>query len=248
MRTFKTLLGLFLAFFLATLPLSAEPAPGKVLLVVTSASQLASGHPTGLWLEEFAVPYGLFRAAGLEVTVASPEGGPAPLDARSLEAMKPAWEEARTRLQSTVRLDTLDADDFQGVFLAGGHGTVVDFATSQDLADLLRDFFQASKPVAAVCHGPAGLLNVRNLQGEPLIRGYRVTGFSNSEEKAVGLDQQVPFLLQDRLRELGALYECGPDFGPYVVRHRLLVTGQNPASSEATARTFLRLLEEAKGR
>lgn len=242
----KSLAALFLGLLSTSLPLGAEPSPPKVLLVVTSADALSTGHPTGLWLEEFAVPYVLFKQAGLDVTVASPRGGAAPIDERSADAMKPEWAEARAQLSATVPLDGLEPEEFQGIFLAGGHGTVVDFVDNRPLQLLLEGFFRDQKPVGAVCHGPSGLLEARTLQGEPMVRGYQLTAFTNSEEKAVKLDQEVPFLLETRLRDLGAKFLSGPDFQPHAMRDRNLVTGQNPASSDSAARTFLRVLEEGK--
>ena len=233
-----------LMLLLAALPVHGqENAPKKVLMVVTSADRMTDGHPTGLWLEEFAVPYDLFRKAGLEVVVASPKGGPAPIDPRSQGATRPEWEEAARRLQDTLPLDDVGSASFAAVFLPGGHGTMFDFPGEARLAGILSSFAAEGKPVAAVCHGPAGLVGVRTADGQPLVRGRRVTGFTNSEERAVKLDQAMPFLLETKLEEEGGRFSGGPDFAPHVVVDGLLVTGQNPASSAPAAEALLKLLQ-----
>lgn len=237
-----------LMILLWMLALMALAAPPKVLMVVTSAAELG-GQPTGLWLEEFAVPYRAFRKAGYSVVVASPQGGAAPLDPRSLEAFKDwkeeSWDEARQALSNSHPLAGLRAEDYLGMFLSGGHGTVVDFPKNHDLHELIRSSLASRRPVASVCHGPVALTAVHNLRGEPIVAGYRVTGFSDSEEKKATLGAHVPFLLETRLRELGGRYEKGPDFESFVVRDRMLVTGQNPASSQATAEALIQAMKEA---
>jgi putative intracellular protease/amidase len=220
----------------------------KVVMVVTSASNLPNGEPTGLWLEEFAVPYETFKSAGALITVASPRGGRAPIDPRSKPTGDDAarWQDAAERLANTVPLADVDAKDFDAVFLPGGHGTMFDFPGNADLMRLLRDFDAAQKPIAAVCHAPAALVTAVDSTNAPLIRGKTITGFTDSEERAVKLEDQVPFLLETRLRELGADFKVGPDFAPHVERTGLLITGQNPASSAPAARLLIEALSERK--
>lgn len=232
-----------LMLLLAALPAFGQDAsPKKVLMVVTSAARMTNGHPTGLWLEEFAVPHNLFRKAGLDVVVASPRGGAAPIDARSQGETHPEWEEASRCLQSTLSLDDVGSAPFAAIFLPGGHGTMFDFPGDARLAKLVSAFAAEGKPVAAVCHGPAGLVAVRTADGQALVKGRRVTGFTNAEEKAVDLVDAMPFLLESRLIQEGGLFVGGPDFAPHVVVDGLLVTGQNPASSAPAAEATLRLL------
>lgn len=220
------------------------PTP-RLLIVTTSAATMGpSAEPTGLWLEELTTPYYLFRDAGLDVTLASVAGGPVPVDPRSLA---PAGENdasveryltdsaAQAAVATTPRFDTLSLTDYDGLFLPGGHGTMFDYPLSDSLARLVADFDAAGKIVAAVCHGPAGLVAARRADGTPVVAGRRVAGFTDSEERAVGLDRAVPFLLESRLRDLGAHYECGPDFAPFAVQDGRLITGQNPASAGPVA-------------
>jgi putative intracellular protease/amidase len=216
----------------------------RILIVVTSAAKMPNGEPTGLWLEEFAVPYEIFKAAGAAVTVASPRGGRAPIDPRSEPTGDEAarWREASEKLANTTPLTEIEAKDFDAIFLPGGHGTMFDFPGNAALIGLLRDFDAARKPTAAVCHAPAALVTAVDSAGSPLIRGKTVTGFTDSEERAVKLVDQVPFLLEARLRELGADFRAGPDFQPHTEGTGLLITGQNPASSEPASRLLLDVL------
>jgi putative intracellular protease/amidase len=217
-----------------------------VLIVVTSASKLPNGESTGLWLEEFAVPYEIFKSAGALITVASPRGGPAPVDPRSKPTGDEAarWQDASDKLGNTVPLEHVDAKDFDAVFLPGGHGTMFDFPGDANLMRLLRDFDAARKPIAAVCHAPAAFVTAVDSANAPLVRGKTVTGFTDSEERAVKLEDQVPFLLETRLRKLGADFKAGPDFEPHVERAGLLITGQNPASSAPAACLLIEALSE----
>jgi|SRR5690554_4875299 len=216
-----------------------------ILMVVTSADRLLNGEPTGLWLEEFAVPYQVFIEAGCRVRVASPEGGATPLDPNSLKEQRPDWDRAVQALRDTEALDTrLDARDFDAIFLPGGHGTVFDLPGHPVLGRLLRDFDALGKVWSAVCHGPSAFVGAQRKDGQPLVEGRQLTAFSDAEEMAMGLEQAVPFLLESTLRELGALVGVGESFAPYVVRDRNLVTGQNPASSELAARRVLEALEQ----
>jgi len=225
----------------------------KILIVLTSHDQLGNtGKPTGFWLEEFAAPFYVFKDAGADLVLASPKGGQPPLDPKSDEpdAQTAATRrfngdaEAKSELANTRRLEDVSAADFDAVFYPGGHGPLWDLSTSATSIALIESFLKAGKPVAAVCHAPAALVGVRGENGEHLVKGKRVTGFSNAEEEAVQLTEVVPFLLEDKLKALGAQYSKGPDWGSYVLVDGLLVTGQNPASSEEAARTLLKLLEK----
>ena len=226
----------------------------KILIVLTSHDRLGdTGKPTGFWLEEFAAPYYVFKDAGAEVVLASPTGGQPPLDPKSDEADAQteatrrfkADRQAQAQLASTLRLDLLAAADFDAVFYPGGHGPLWDLVDNPASIALLEAFVKADKPLAAVCHAPAVLTEVRGRDGEYLLKGKRVTGFTNGEEAAVELTEVVPFLLEERLPARGGDYRKGPDWASYVEVDGLLVTGQNPASSEAAAHELLRLLRDA---
>jgi putative intracellular protease/amidase len=223
----------------------------KVLMVLTSHDQLGNtGKKTGFWLEEFAAPYYTFLDANAEIVIASPAGGQPPLDPKSdlpefqteLTHRFKADPAAQERLANTVKLDTVKAEDFDTVFYPGGHGPMWDLAESAVSIALIENFERAGKPVGFVCHAPAALRHVKAANGEPLIKGRRVTGFTNSEENAVELSDVVPFLIEDEFKTLGGLYEKGPDWAPYIVSDRTLVTGQNPASSEGVAQALIALL------
>lgn len=223
----------------------------KVLFVLTSHDKLGNtGHKTGFWLEEFAAPYFALKDAGAVITLASPAGGQPPLDPKSDEpdAQTPATErfrqdtEAQAALASTVPLKQVNAVDFDAVFYPGGHGPLWDLATDPHSIALLEAFDRANKPLALVCHAPGVLIHVRAADGQPLVAGRNVTGFTNSEEAAVGLSAVVPFLIEDEFIRLGAHYEKGPDWQVHVVTDGHLITGQNPASSEAVAHALLSML------
>ncbi|MDN3516279.1 type 1 glutamine amidotransferase domain-containing protein [Aquisalimonas lutea] len=219
----------------------------RILMVVTSAARMPSGKDTGLWLEEFAVPYATFREAGAEVTVASPQGGATPIDPRSNpdEAQARQWQEASERLAHTLPLEDVRAEDFDAVFLPGGHGTMFDLPDNPALKALLEAFARADKVIAAVCHGPAGLVGVNGPDGRPLVADRQIAVFTDEEERAVELDQDVPFLLESRLRELGARVDPRPPFQEHAVRDGRLVTGQNPPSSARTAALTLEALRSS---
>jgi putative intracellular protease/amidase len=219
----------------------------RILMVVTSHDRIDDEHPTGLWLEEFALPYEEFRSRGYLVTVVSPRGGATPVDPRSRPRPEQGdrWREARGALVETRTLDCFRAADFDAVFLPGGHGTMFDFPDDPDLQDLLVAAFARERVVAAVCHGPAALVNLRDRQGRPLVRGRRLTGFTDAEEREVGLADQVPFLLETALRERGAEFVAAPNWSDHVERDGLLVTGQNPQSSASAARAVADALESA---
>ena len=228
----------------------------KILMVLTSHDKLGdTGHKTGFWLEEFAAPYYVLRDAGAEITLASPKGGQPPLDPKSAEpdaqteATKrfDADSAAQAQLAQTLKLSEVSAKDFDAVFYPGGHGPMWDLNQDVDSLALLEAFAKADKPIGAVCHAPAALVNAKGKDGEALVGAKRVTGFSNSEEDGVGLSDVVPFLLEDALKEKGGVYSKGEDWGEYVLVDGLLVTGQNPASSEKAARELLTLLKVLPG-
>lgn len=224
----------------------------KILMVLTSHDTLGdTGKKTGFWLEEFAAPFYTFRDAGAEVVLASPKGGLPPLDPKSddpdaqTDATRrfKADEAARALLSATRKLSEVRADDFDAVFYPGGHGPLWDLADDPQSIALIEGFTAADKPIAAVCHAPAVFRHVRSSTGEPLLSGRKVTGFSNSEEEAVGLTGVVPFLVEDMLVATGGRYErAAADWHPYVVVDAKLVTGQNPASSAPAADAVLHLL------
>ena len=219
----------------------------NVLIVTTSCSMLAPDHPTGLWLEEFAVPFTAFSEAGASIRVVSPKGGAVPIDPKTAptEKDREKWPAALQALTSTGRLAEAAADRFDAVFIPGGHGPMVDLVNDQELQRLLAAFDRDGKIIAAVCHGPAALLNVRNAAGEPLVKGRNVTGFTNIEERLVMLHSVVPFLLEDALKERGANFESALlPFFSHVVRDENLITGQNPASNTKIAKELLAALEE----
>jgi putative intracellular protease/amidase len=223
----------------------------KVLLVLTSHDQLGNtGKKTGFWLEEFAAPFYLLKDAGAEITLASPKGGQPPLDPKSdlpenqteLTNRFRADVAANAQLANTKKLADISADDFDAVFYPGGHGPMWDMPDNATSIALIEAFVKADKPVGAVCHAPVALTNVRGKDGEYLVKGKRVTGFSNEEEAAVHLEKVVPFLLEDRLKERGGIYSKAANWVPHVQVDGLLVTGQNPASSTPGAEALLKLL------
>ncbi len=224
----------------------------NILMVLTSHDQLGdTGKKTGFWLEEFAAPYYVFKDAGARLTLASPKGGQPPLDPKSDEP--DAQTEATRRYQgdpaaqqalvNTVKLSSVNARDFDAVFYPGGHGPLWDLAQDADSIRLIEAMIAGGKPVAAVCHAPGVLGQVKGPDGAPLVKGKRVTGFTNTEEAAVGLTDVVPFLVEDMLVKNGGQYSKAGDWAPYVVTDGLLVTGQNPASSEPGAQALLALLK-----
>lgn len=223
----------------------------KILMVLTSHDQLGdTGKKTGFWLEEFAAPYYALKDVGADITVVSPAGGQPPLDPKSDEpdAQTDATRRfkadaaAQAVLASTGKLSEVKADDFDAVFYPGGHGPLWDLAEDKDSIALIEAMVAADKPVAAVCHAPGVLRNVKAADGSPLVKGKKVTGFTNTEEEAVGLTKVVPFLVEDMLKANGGAYTRGADWQSYVVTDGKLVTGQNPASSEAGAEALLKLL------
>lgn len=222
----------------------------RMLMVLTSHDQLGNtGRKTGFWLEEFAAPYYVFQDAGVQVTLASPKGGQPPIDPKSdlPENQTPAMTrfkqdpEAQKALSHTLKLSNMSSEDFNAIFYPGGHGPMWDLVDDPDSIALIESFYNSSKPVAAVCHAPAALHRVM-YNGVSIVKGKRVTGFTNSEEEAVHLTNVVPFLVEDELKRLGGLYEKAADWESFVIVDGRLVTGQNPASSTAAAKALLELL------
>lgn len=223
----------------------------NVLMVLTSHDKLGdTGHKTGFWLEEFAAPYYVLTDAGVNVMLASPAGGQPPLDPKSdapesqTDATRrfKADPEAQDALATTKRLEVMSAAAFDAIFYPGGHGPMWDLAEDPSSIALIETMYSAGKPVALVCHAPGALRHAKGVAGKPLVSGKKVTGFTNTEEEAVGLTKVVPFLVEDMLKENGGLYSKGADWQAYVVTDGNLITGQNPASSEEAAKALLRLL------
>jgi putative intracellular protease/amidase len=223
----------------------------NILMVLTSHDTLGdTGKKTGFWLEEFAAPYYVFKDAGATLTLASPKGGQPPLDPKSdaPDAQTDATQrfksdtQAQKALASTVKLADVDAAGYDAVFYPGGHGPLWDLAQDPDSLQLIEQMLQADKPVAAVCHAPGVLWRAKGPDGQPVVKGRSVTGFTNSEERAAGLTDVVPFLVEDVLKEMGGDYSKGADYQPHVVTDGQLITGQNPASSEPAAQALLKQL------
>jgi putative intracellular protease/amidase len=223
----------------------------KILLVLTSHNVLGdTGKPTGFWLEEFTAPYYVFTDAGAEVTVTSPNGGQPPIDPKSddpanqTDTMQRFKSDAATQkvLANSVKLADVKAADYDTIFYAGGHGPMWDLTNDKHSIALIEDFYNAGKPVAAVCHGPVVFRNATH-KGEPLVKGKRVTAFTNSEEEAVGLTKVMPFLVEDELKRLGGHFENVEDWAPFSIVDGQLITGQNPASSGPTAQALLKVLQ-----
>ncbi len=228
----------------------------KILMVLTSHDQLGdTGKKTGFWLEEFAAPYYAFVDAGADITLASPKGGQPPLDPKSDEADAQTDdtrrfqgdEQAKQALANTYPLGEVDPYNFNAVFYPGGHGPLWDLAEDKDSITLLESFYASNKPIGTVCHAPGVLKHVKAPDGHPVVKGKRVTGFSNSEEDAVGLTDVVPFLVEDMLKANGGDYSKGDDWASYVVEDGHLVSGQNPASSAAAAEALIKRLKKEPG-
>jgi putative intracellular protease/amidase len=220
----------------------------KILIVVTSHNQLGNtGKKTGIWIEEFAAPYYYLTSQGADITIASPKGGQAPIDPKSneasfqTEATKKFFADAATqqKLAHTVILSKINQKDFDAVYYPGGHGPMWDLSNDNYSAKLIESFYRHNKPVALVCHAPAALKNVKDINGQPLIKGKQVSGFTNTEEAAVQLTKVVPFLLEDMLKSKGGDYKKGADWQPFAVQDGLLITGQNPASSVLVAQKLI---------
>lgn len=224
----------------------------KILMVLTSHGELGeTGEKTGFWIEEFAAPYYVFADAGCEITLASPKGDQPPIDPKSAaeDSQTEATrrfnedEELKNKLAHTKKLEHIKASEFDAVFYPGGHGPLWDLANDLKSIALIEEFYASRKPMAFVCHAPGVLKNAMDHE-RPIVRGKNVTGFTNTEEKAVGLTEVVPFLVQDILNQLGANYSKGEDWSSYVMVDHHLITGQNPASSEKAAQILLEKLQE----
>lgn len=225
----------------------------KILFVLTSHDELGNtGEKTGFWIEEFAAPYYLLKDKGVEITLASPKGGQPPIDPKSEspDAQTPATvrfnadKETQELLSKTLKLASVNHTDYDAVFYPGGHGPLWDLAEDEHSIALIESFINHGKPVSAVCHAPAIFKNTKNADGTPLVKGKKVTGFSNTEEGAVQLTDIVPFLVEDMLQKNGGLYSKGDDWGSFALEDGLLITGQNPASSELVAEMLLKKLGE----
>jgi len=227
----------------------------KFLFVTTSHDKMGdTAGKTGVWLEELAAPYYVFKEIGADIMLASPKGGLVPLDPKSLAIILATRStkrflkdvEAMDILSKSMVLSAIKADDFDGVFLTGGHGSLWDIADNKILKSLLETFLRMGKPIGAVCHGVAGLVSLQNDKGEYFVKGRQLTGYSNSEEESSGLTLVVPFLLETKLLSAGALYTRGPDYVSHVVADGNIVTGQNPASSEEVAKKIAALAQLKK--
>lgn len=226
----------------------------RVLIVVTSTREMSpGGEPTGVWLEELAVPYIALHEAGAKIDIVSTRGGELPIDPRSLMPRgenPPGVErflddaDAKRALSASGKLADADRSAYDAVFFPGGHGTMWDLPSDPDVGAIIAEFLAQEKPVAAVCHGPAALVGARFADGTPVVTGRTVSTFTDSEERAAGLADTVPFALETRLRELGAEVKTGPDFAPLALRDGWLITGQNPASAEPVAGLLLQALAE----
>lgn len=225
----------------------------KILFVLTSHSQMGdTGHKTGFWVEEFANPYYTLVDQGVDVTIATPKGGAAPVDptsnlpANATEDTKRFNEDeaVQKKISETIALADINFEDYDAVFYPGGHGPLWDLAEDATSAKLIQDFNAAKKPIAFVCHAPAALKHVKNAKGEFLVKGKKVTGFTNEEEEAVQLTNVVPFLVEDMLKEKGGIYSRGATWGAYAVEDGNLITGQNPASSALVAEMLLKMLQK----
>ncbi|MFD1773121.1 type 1 glutamine amidotransferase domain-containing protein [Paenibacillus rhizophilus] len=212
----------------------------KVLIVVTNHTEVHEGKSTGIWLSEFAEAYIEFTKQGYELSVASPLGGKAPVDPGSVDAETPQEIlDTQKYLENTIKLDEVSDEGFDAIFLPGGHGTMYDLPDNSTLQKLLRDFYEGNKIVAAVCHGPAGLVGATLSNGQPLVAGKRVNAFTDREEAQTTLDKHLPFLLESKLRDLGAIYVAAPNWTSHFEVDGNLITGQNPQSTLAVTKAVI---------
>ncbi|WP_181347725.1 type 1 glutamine amidotransferase domain-containing protein [Thalassobacillus sp. CUG 92003] len=213
----------------------------KILMIVTNADQVNEDNKTGLWLSEFVEPYMEFLQAGFEVTAASIKGGKIPIDPNSYSNELPKeWDDiVMEPLSNTEKLTNIDPSAFDGVFLPGGHGTMFDFPQNETLQYVLKHFAESDKLIGAVCHGPAGFVGVTDAQGNSIVKGKKITGFTNEEESQTGLDSYMPFLLESKLSEEGATFVTDDAYQDHVVMDGRFITGQNPQSSLSTARQYV---------
>lgn len=223
----------------------------KVLIVLPSHDQLGNtGQKTGFWLEEFTDPYYKFIDSGYEVTIASPRGGKPPVDPKSTQKENQSEstqrferdKSAQVKLENTLVLSQVSANDYDTLFLPGGHGPMWDLSSDENMKKIVEDFYSDKKIVSAVCHGPAGLLQATDRNGNSILKGKKITGFTNNKESAVGLTKTVPFSLENRMKELGGKFEKGQDFKPFVISDGQLITGQNPKSALPAAEKVIEIL------
>lgn len=223
----------------------------KVLIVLPSHDQLGNtGQKTGFWLEEFTDPYYKFIDSGYEVTIASPRGGKPPVDPKSTQKENQSEstqrfekdKSAQAKLENTLVLSQVSASDYDTLFLPGGHGPMWDLSSDENMKKIVEDFYSDKKIVSAVCHGPAVLLQATDRNGNSILKGKKITGFTNNEESAVGLTKAVPFSLENRMKELGGKFEKGQDFKPFVISDGQLITGQNPKSALPAAEKVIEIL------
>jgi putative intracellular protease/amidase len=223
----------------------------KVLVVLPSHDQLGNtGQKTGFWLEEFTDPYYKFIDSGYEVTIASPRGGKPPVDPKSTQKENQSEstqrferdKSAQAKLENTLVLSQVSANDYDTLFLPGGHGPMWDLSSDENMKKIVEDFYSDKKIVSAVCHGPAGLLQATDRNGNSILKSKKITGFTNDEESAVGLTKAVPFSLENRMKELGGKFEKGQDFKPFVISDGQLITGQNPKSALPAAEKVIEIL------
>jgi putative intracellular protease/amidase len=225
----------------------------KVLFVLTSHNQLGNtGKKTGFWIEEFATPYYFFKDKNIEVVVATPQGGQAPIDPKSndagfqTESTKRYFNDtnAQMQLSKTKKISAVNQKQFDAIFYPGGHGPMWDLTNDENSIALIQSFYNQNKPIAFVCHGSAALVNVKNKQGEYLIKGKNITSFCNTEEDAVQLTTVVPFSLENKLKERGAIYKKGADWASFTIADGLLLTGQNPQSSKEVAQKLFEMINK----
>ena len=233
--------------------MTAKPSNQRVLMVLTSHSELGTtGEKTGFWVEEFAAPYYALTDAGIQVSLASPAGGQPPIDPKSelddfqTEATKRYDDDSEVKdlMANTAVLAELNVSDYDAVFYPGGHGPLWDLTDNRDSITLIESFLEANKPVAAVCHATDAFLHVKDATGQYVVKGKGITGFSNSEEDAVQLTEVVPFLLEDELIKRGGDYQKVADWNAFAIQDGLLISGQNPQSSELVAQKLLAYLAE----
>ena len=215
-----------------------------ILIIVTGSSTMKSGDQTGVWLEEFAVPYMKFKQEGFEVTVATIHGGNVPIDPSSLEGSKAEWKDAIEALKNAQTLSTIDTSKYQAVYMPGGHGAMFDLADNEVVKQTLATFADAGKTVSAVCHGPASLVDVKLKNGKYLVEGKHVTSFTNNEEDEVKMSAKMPFMLESKLKEQGALFKAKGNWADNVVIDGKLITGQNPSASASIADAIIKSVKE----
>ena len=216
----------------------------RILIVVTNHQNIGT-NKTGLWLEEYAVPFNEFRQSGYDITVKSIQGGKIPLDPNSLEGVdREEYKEALSILEDTAKLSSEDAVSYDAIFLPGGHGTVFDFPKSEELKEVVSQMAQTNKVIGSVCHGPAGLTTATLKDGTPIVKGKTVTAFTDEEEEEMQLTKEVPFLLETKLRELGAEFQRAGKWEDFAVTDGNLITGQNPQSSRSVAIRMIEVLNK----